>query len=61
MTEKLELCKWIYKNSTIPMKVLSKKSVPYLRALREQIETEQRRDKFNKMMGYRAAKGESDD
>ena len=35
------------------MKVLSKKSVPYLRALREQIETEQRRDKFNKMMGHK--------
>ena len=52
MTEKLELCKWIYKNSGLSMKVLSKKSVPYLKALKDRIEDDQRKAKFNKSQGY---------
>ena len=53
MTEKLDLCKWIFKHSTIPMKTLSKKSVSYLRRLKEVIESNERQDKFNKMMHHK--------
>lgn len=52
MTEKLELCKYISANSDLPMKLLYKKSIGWLRTMKERVDTDNRKTKFNKSMGY---------
>ena len=52
MTEKLELCKYISTNSNLPMKLLAKKSIGWLRSMKERVDADNRKSKFNKSMGY---------
>jgi hypothetical protein len=35
------------------MRILSKKNVNYLRALKERIDTDKRKERFNKSQGYK--------
>lgn len=52
MNEKLELCKYINTNSKLPMRLLAKKSIGWLRSMKERIDSDKRESKFNKSMGY---------
>jgi hypothetical protein len=50
---RLDLIKYISKNSNLSMRLLSKKSIGWLRSMKTRIDADLHKNKFNKSQGYK--------
>jgi hypothetical protein len=50
---RLDLIKFISKNSNLSMRLLSKKSIGWLRSMKTRIDADLHKTKFNKSQGYK--------